>query len=130
MKFTRSQLLLLVYSLLVVLYTLYLTQLRHPWRYYLEFMLISGYCFFVLQGILLRSRNWGVLLLLPLAVSLAAVAAGYLLLFILRLGGGTLLDADSADMILLSVFIILGSAYSLRWIKGGRGKRATRKGKK
>jgi len=130
MKFTRSQLLLLVYSLLVVLYTLYLTQLRHPWRYYLEFMLISGYCFFVLQGILLRSRNWGVLLLLPLAVSLAAVAAGYLLLFILRLGGGTLLDADNADMILLSVFIILGSAYSLRWIKGGRGKKPARKGKK
>ena len=130
MRFTRSHLLIIVYSLLVVLYTLYLTQLRHPWRYYLEFMLISGYCFFILQGILLRSGNWGILLLLPLAVSLAAVAAGYLVLFILRLGGGTLLDADSADMILLSVFIILGSAYSLRWIKGGRGKRVTRKGKK
>ena len=106
MKFTRSHLLTIVYSLLVVLYTLYLTRLRHPWGYYLKFMLISGYCFFILQGILLRSRNWGILLLLPLAVSLAAVAAGYLLLFILRWGGGTLLDADSADMFLLSLLVI------------------------
>jgi len=127
MKFTRSHLLTIVYSLLVVLYTLYLTRLRHPWRYYLEFMLISGYCFFVLQGILLRSGNWGILLLLPLAVSLAAVTAGYLLLFILRWGGGTLLDADSADLILLSLLIIGGSVYSLRWIKG---KKVARKGKK
>jgi hypothetical protein len=127
MKFTRSHLLTIVYSLLVVLYTLYLTQLRHPWRYYLEFMLISGYCFFVLQGILLRSGNWGILLLLPLAVLLAAVAAGYLLLFILRWGGGTLLDADSADLILLSLLILGGSVYSLRWIKG---KKVARKGKK
>ncbi|MBN8850318.1 MAG: hypothetical protein BGO55_32590 [Sphingobacteriales bacterium 50-39] len=127
MKFTRSHLLIIVYSLLVVLYTLYLTQLRHPWRYYLEFMLISGYCFFILQGILLRSRNWGILLLLPLAVSVIAIVAGYLLLFILRLGGGTLLDADSADMILLSGLVIGGGVYSLRWIKGGKG---ARKGKK
>jgi len=127
MKFTRSHLLTIVYSLLVVLYTLYMTQLRHPWGYYLKFMLISGYCFFVLQGVLLRSRNWGILLLLPLAVSLAAVASGYLLLFILRCGGGTLLDADSADMILLSLLVIGGSVYSLRWIKG---KTAARKGKK
>jgi len=126
MKFTRSHLLTIVYSLLVVLYTLYMTQLRHPWGYYLKFMLISGYCFFVLQGVLLRSRNWGILLL-PLAVSLAAVASGYLLLFILRWGGGTLLDADSADMILLSLLVIGGSVYSLRWIKG---KTAARKGKK
>jgi len=127
MKFTRSHLLTIVYSLLVVLYTLYLTQLRHPWSYYLKFMLISGYCFFVLQGFLLRSRNWGILLLLPLAVSLAAVAAGYLLLFILRWGGGTLLNVDSADMILLSLLVVGGSVYSLRWIKG---KKAARKGKK
>jgi hypothetical protein len=130
MKFTRSHLLIIVYSLLVVLYTVYLTRLRHPWRYYLEFMLISGYCFFVLQGILLRSRNWGIVLLLPLAVSAAAVAAGYLILFILRLGGGTLLDADGPDMLLLSLVVILGSAYSLRWITGVKGKNAARKGKK
>ncbi|HVU83412.1 MAG TPA: hypothetical protein VHC50_01135 [Puia sp.] len=130
MKFTRSHLLTIVYSLLVVLYTLYLAQLRHPWRYYLEFMLISGYCFFISQGILLRSKNWGILLLLPLAVSVAAVIAGYLLLFILRLGGGTLLDADRPDMILLSLLVILGNAYSLRWIKGVGGRKGARKGKK
>jgi len=130
MKFTRSHLLIIVYSLLVVLYTLYLTQLRRPWRYYLEFMLISGYCFFIVQGLLLRSKNWGILLLLPLAVSVAAVITGYLLLFILRLGGGTLLDADRPDMILLSLLVILGNAYSLQWIKGVRGKKGARKGKK
>jgi hypothetical protein len=55
------------------------------------------------------------------------VATGYLLLFILRWGGGTLLDADSADMILLSLLVIGGSVYSLRWIKG---KKLARKGKK
>jgi len=127
MKFTRSHLLTIVYSLLVVLYTLYLTQHRHYWWYYLEFMLISGYCYFVLQGLLLRSGNWGILLLLPPAVLLAAVGAGYLLVFILRLGGGTLLDADRADMILLSLLVIGGSAYSLRWISG---RKTARKGKK
>ncbi|HEY4207720.1 MAG TPA: hypothetical protein VGM31_12935 [Puia sp.] len=127
MKFTRSQLLTVVYGLLVVLYTLYLSQFRHHWWYYLEFMAIGGYCFFVAQGLLLRSGNWGVLMLLPLAVLAAAIAAGYLLLFILRLGGGTLLNADRADMILLSLLVIGGSAYSIRWIVG---KKKTRKGRK
>ncbi|HVU55177.1 MAG TPA: hypothetical protein VHD83_08975 [Puia sp.] len=128
MKFTRSHLLTIVYSLLVVSYTLFVSHFRHHWWYYLEFMLISGYCFFIVQGFLLRSKNWGIVLVLPLAVLLAAVAAGYLLVFILRWGGGTLLDADRADMILLSLLVIGGSAYSLRWIKGK--KKVARKGKK
>jgi len=130
MKFTRSHLLTIVYSLLVLLYILYLTQFRHPWWYYLEFMLISGYCSFIVQGLLLRSKNWGILLLLPLAVIVTAVILGYLLVFILRLGGGTLLDADRADMILLTLLVILGNTYCLRWIKGVRGKKGARKGKK
>jgi hypothetical protein len=127
MKFTRSQLLTIVYSLLVLLYTIYLSQFRHHWWYYLAFMVISGYCYFVVQGLLLRSRNWGVLLLLPPAVLGTAIAAGYLLVFILRLGGGTLLDADRADMILLSLLVIGGSIYSLKWLMGRKGARKGRK---
>ena len=127
MKFTRSHLLTIVYCLLVVLYTLYLSRFRHHWQYYLEFMLISGYCYFIIQGFILRSGNWGILLLLPLAVILAAVVGGYLLVFILRWGGGTLLDTDRADMVVLSLMVTGGSVYSLRWIKG---KKMARKGKK
>jgi len=125
-KLTRSHLLTLVYGLFILLYTLYISQYKH-WWYYLKFLLICGYLFFIFQGLLLRSKNWGIVLLLPLAILLVAVLAGYLLLFILRLGGGTLLDKDRPDMILLSLFFIALCFLSLRFISIGKSKR---KGKK
>ncbi|MDO6430494.1 hypothetical protein Q4E93_07850 [Flavitalea sp. BT771] len=115
MKLTRSHLLTIVYCLFVLLYTLYISPRKHGW-YYLKFLLISGYLYFILQGILFRSRNWGVLLLLPPANLLTAVLMGYILLFILRLGGGTLLDADRPDMIVLSLIYLTLSFFSLRFI--------------
>ena len=126
MKLTRSHLLTIVYCLFILLYTFYISQYRH-WWYYLKFLLISGFLFFILQGLLLRSKNWGIVLLLPLATLLTSVLTGYLLLFILRFGGGTLLDADKPDMILLSLLFIALSFFSLRFISS---RKATRKAKK
>jgi hypothetical protein len=124
-KLTRSHLLTIVYSLFILLYTLYISQYKH-WWYYLKLLLISGYLFFIFQGLLLRSKNWGIVLLLPAAILLVAVLAGYLLLFILRLGGGTLLDKDRPDMILLGSLFITLSFLSLRFITG-RGARRKKK---
>ena len=123
-KLTRSHLLTIVYSLFILLYTLYISQYKH-WWYYLKLLLISGYLFFIFQGLLLRSKNWGIVLLLPAAILLVAVLAGYLLLFILRLGGGTLLDKDRPDMILLGSLFITLSFLSLRFItrRGARRKK-------
>jgi len=126
MKFTRSHLLTIVYCLFVLLYTMYISPQEH-WWYYLKFLLISGYLYFIFQGMILRSRNWGILLLLPTAILLAAVLTGYIILFILRLGGGTLLDADRPDMILLSFIFLALSFFSLRYISA---KRTTKKKKK
>jgi hypothetical protein len=126
MKLTRSHLLSIVYCLFMLLYTLYISPQEH-WWYYLKFLLISGYLYFIFQGIIMRSRNWGILLLLPPAILLTAVVAGYILLFILRLGGGTLLDADRPDMILLSLIFLALSFFSLRYIST---KKASRKKKK
>ena len=123
-KLTRSHLLTLVYCLFIVLYTIYISQYKH-WWYYLKFLLFCGYLFFIIQGLLLRSKNWGIVLLLPAAVLLASVLTGYLLLFILRLGGGTLLDKDRPDMMLLALLFISFSFLSLGFIgkKGRKGKR-------
>jgi len=126
MKFTRSHLLTIVYCLFVLLYTFYISPQKH-WWYYLKFLLISGYLYFIFQGMILRSRNWGILLLLPPAILLTAVLAGYIILFILRLGGGTLLDADRPDMILLSFIFLILSFFSLRYIST---KRTTKRMKK
>jgi len=126
MKLTRSHLLTIVYCLFLVLYTLYISPQKH-WWYYLKFLLISGYLYFIFQGIILRSKNWGILLLLPPAILLAAVGIGYIFLFILRFGGGTLLDADRPDMILLSLIFLVLSFFSLRYIST---KKASRKKKK
>lgn len=125
-KLARSHLLTIVYSLFILLYTLYISQYKH-WWYYLKLLLISGYLFFIFQGLLLRSKNWGIVLLLPAAILLVAVLTGYLLLFILRLGGGTLLDRDRPDMILLGVLFITLSFLSLRFITGGGGRRKKKK---
>jgi len=126
MKLTRSHLLTIVYCLFILLYTFYISQYRH-WWYYLKFLLISGFLFFILQGLLLRSKNWGIVLLLPLATLLTSVLTGYLLLFILRFGGGTLLDADKPDMILLSLVFITLSFFALRYISGGKRPRKVKK---
>ena len=127
MKFSRSHLLTIVYGVFVVLYTLYISQYRHLGWYYLEFLLISGYCFFIFQGLLLHSKNWGILLLLPLADLVASIIFGYLFLFILRLGGGTLLDADRADMVFLSLLYLVAGFFTLRYISKGKSKRKSRK---
>jgi len=115
MKFTRSHLLTIVYCLFMLLYTIYISPQKN-WWYYLKFLLISGYLYFIFQGMILRSKNWGILLLLPPAILLTAVLTGYIILFILRLGGGTLLDADRPDMILLSLIFPALSLFSLRYI--------------
>jgi len=127
MKFNRSSLLTIVYCLFVILYTLY--SVHHfrfgshkgtEWWYYIRFMLISGYSFFILQGAILRSGNWGILLLLPLAILLATIIALFLLVGFIRLGGGDLLDRDYADMVLVALVYCTLSGWALRWIRPGK----------
>jgi hypothetical protein len=82
-----------------------------------------------LQGLVLRSKNWGLLLLLPPAILAAAVVAGYLLVGLIRLGGGDLLNRDSADMVLAALLMLVGTYFSLRLIRPG-GRRINRARKK
>ncbi len=149
MKSDRSFWLMILYFLFTFLYTLYIIS-HHPaenslhrsghainswaykrdnWAYYLKFLLISGYLFFILQGLALRSKSWGILLLLPLALLAATILAGFLIVWILRLGGGTLLDRDDTDMVLTTGLLLIGTYFSLRLIRPG-GRRINRAGKK
>lgn len=131
MKWDRPFLTSLVYSVFTLLYTIYI--IRHfghfgkargpAWFYFLGFLMIVGYLFFVIQGLLLRSRNWGLLLLLPVAVLAVTVVSGYILVGLIRLGGGTLLDRDDADMILASLLFLALSVYTQKWIRPGKGQR-------
>lgn len=140
MKWDRSFLVTLVYSVFAILYTLFIINhsaahrnsfgthsgtahplAAHPptarWGYYLGFLLVGNYLFFLLQGLVHRSKNWGLLLLLPVVVLAAAIVTGYLLVGLIRLGGGDLLDRDSADMILATLLVLVGDQLTLRWVR-------------
>lgn len=135
MKLTRSHLLTIVYALFTMLYTVYIgehgasfgSRKGDDWWYFFKFLFFGGYLFFIFQGILLHSKNWGVLLLLPLVIMPMAVLAGVLLLLLLRWGGGTLFDRDEAGMIALSLIFIIMSFLALRFISGGKAKRKVKK---
>jgi hypothetical protein len=118
---------MILYFLFIFLYTLYIIS-HHAaghsaWAYYFKFLLVSGYLFFILQGLVLRSKNWGILLLLPLALLAVTVIVGFVIVWILRLGGGTLLDRDDTDMILATFCWVIGSFYALKLIKTGKNGR-------
>lgn len=142
LKWDHSFLISLVYGLFTVLYTAYI--IKHPgvtrnghfdlliftrWAYFLEFMVVGNYVYFILQGLVLRSKNWGLLLLLPLGLFAATIIAGYFLVGLIRLGGGDLLDKDGADMILVTLLLLVGTYFSLRLVRP-RGRRINREGKK
>jgi len=130
MKLDNSAKLTLLYCLFSLLYTCYLAFHPHvigfrslPGDYFfynLEFLLLGGYVFFILQGLILGSKNWGILLLLPLAIIIVTFIAEFLLVRILAWGGGTLLNNNSADMILTTLLWLSLSYYSLRWIRTGK----------
>lgn len=127
MKFDRSNLLILIYGVFVLLFTCYMVQHFRfgvhrggDWWYFIRFLLISGYFFYIFQGLILRSKNWGILLSMPLAVMLAAVIVFYLLVGIIRWGGGDLLDKDGPDLFLGSLLFLAGTIYGLRFIRRGR----------
>jgi len=127
MKLERTHLLSILYSLFVLLYSFYITGHRTSFGatkgsdiwYYLKFLLIAGYLFFILQGIILRSRNWGILLLLPPAILLTTIIIVMALVGLLHLGGGggTLLNTDRADMILASFVSLACTLFALRYIR-------------
>lgn len=123
MKWDRSFLITLIYSLFISLFTIYiLSQRTHKsshWGSYLEVQLAGNYAWFISQGFILRSKNWGLLLLLPLAILALSILIGYLFVGLLRLGGGggTLLDHDNTDMILMTLLILTGSYFCLRFIR-------------
>jgi hypothetical protein len=125
MKWDRPFLMSLVYSVFTLLYTVYIIRhfghfgkaRGHAWRYFLEFLTIGGYLFFIIQGLILRSKNWGLLLLLPVAVLVTTIIVGFILVGLIRVGGGTLLDRDDADMILASLLFTGLCLYAQKWIR-------------
>jgi hypothetical protein len=120
-----------IYCLFTLLYTVYITHhigsfgpgKGSSWWYYLKFLVIGSYCFFILQGLIQRAKNWGVLLLLPAGILIATIVIGYILVWIIRLGGGDLLDHDRADMILAALIFLALSLFALRWIHAGKKRR-------
>lgn len=62
-------------------------------------------------------------MLLPPAILIAAIVAGYFLVGLIRLGGGDLLNRDSADMVLGVLLVLVGSWFSLRFIRPRPGKK-------
>jgi hypothetical protein len=141
LKWDRSFLITLVYSLFSILYTGYI--ITHPgiirgaddvvvyprWGYLLGFLFIGNYLYFILQGLVLRSKNWGILLLLPPGLFVANFITGYLLVGLVRLGGGKLLDEDGPDMVLTTGMLLIGTYFCLRFIRPGR-RRINRAGKR
>lgn len=131
MKLDKSAKLTLLYCLFTLLYTFYIT--GHPTNfgsskgdalfYHIKFLFIDGYVFFILQGLILGSKNWGIVLLLPLGILIVTVMAAFLMVWILAWGGGTLLKNDEADMILVALIWLVVSYYSLRWIRAGKKSR-------
>lgn len=120
-----------IYCLFTLLYTVFITHHTGSfgpgkgsnWWYYLKFLAIGSYCFFILQGFIQRAENWGVLLLLPAGILIATIITGYIMVWIIRLGGGDLLDHDRADMILAALIFLGLSVYALRWIHAGKKRR-------
>jgi len=118
----------LLYCLFTLLYALYIAGHPHGFGphksdnffYGIKFLLIDGYLFFILQGLILHSKNWGILLLLPLCILVVTIIGGFLMVGILRLGGGTLLDNDYADMVLIAFTWLALSAYALKFISTGK----------
>jgi hypothetical protein len=131
MKWDRPFLITLVYSLFTLLYTVYIIRhfphsgkaAGHAWRYFLEFLTAGGYLFFIIQGLLLRSKNWGLLLLLPIVVLAATIIIGFIVVGLLRIGGGDLLDRDDADMILAALLFLGLGIYAQKWIRPLKGAR-------
>ena len=137
MKWDRSALISIVYGLFFSLYSWYIamnpSNFGHykgdNWSYFFKFLLISTYCFFILQGILLKSKNWGVLLLLPLCLLAATILVGLIVIWLVTWGGGNLFDPDRNDMVLGALLMLIGTYFSLRLIRPG-GRRINRAGKK
>lgn len=115
----------LLYCLFTLLYALYIAGHPHGFGphksdsffYEMKFLLVDSYIFFILQGLIFRSKNWGILLLLPLGILIVTITGVFLMVGILRLGGGTLLDNDYADMILVALIWLGLSAYALKFIR-------------
>lgn len=121
MKLDRSSKLTIGYCLFTLLYTFYITGHHGPHKgdavfYQIKFLLVDGYLFFIIQGLILRSKNWGIICLLPLGILVATVIAAFLVVWILRWGGGTLLNHDNADMILVVIIWLVLCCYSLKLI--------------
>lgn len=137
MKWDRSSLITLVYGLFALLYAVYVAMSPghfgnhkgRQWAYFLEFLLVSNYLYFILQGLVLRSKAWGLLLLLPPGLLAVSIITGYLLVGLIRLGGGDLLDRDNADMVLATLLLLVGTYFSLRLVRPG-GRKVNRGGKK
>ena len=129
MKWNRPFFITLVYSLFTILYTVYIAShpermgKGHAWLYFLEFLVAGGYVFFILQGLSYRSKNWGILLLLPVVLLAATIIIGFALVGLLRIGGGTLLDQDKADMILAAILFLTLSIYAQKWIRPRKSSR-------
>jgi len=134
MKWDRPSLITLVYSLFTILYTLYIARHLHygtnkgaAWFYFIEFLLFDVYIYFILQGLVHRSKNWDVVLLLPLAIWAATISLGFLMVALFRVGGFNNKDKYNIDMALLSLVFLSFSLYAQKWIRPRQNARSARK---
>jgi NADH:ubiquinone oxidoreductase subunit K len=93
------------------------------WFYLIEFFLLAGYIYFVLQGWALRSKNWGVVLLLPLAIWVVTISVGFGVVAIFRVSGFNERDKYNIDMAVIGAVFLGCSLYARKWIRPRKGKR-------
>lgn len=123
-RFHPSLLITIVYSFFMILYTWYVSTHLASFGnnkeaylfYYLGLLAVGSFVFFILQGLASRSGNWGMLLLLPLGVLVAAVLTGWLIVLIFRI------HSDPAGMMVVTLIALIMSWFALRFIGKGMGK--------
>jgi hypothetical protein len=120
-----SFLITIIYCLFMILYTGYVSTHLADFGgnkeaylfYYLKLLATGSFVFFLAQGLAVRSTNWGILLLLSIAVLIASVLTGWLIVLVFRI------HSDPAGMMGVTLLALAMSWFSLRFIASKKGKK-------
>jgi NADH:ubiquinone oxidoreductase subunit K len=151
MKWDRPSLISLVYYFFTILYTLYIahhfpgaggtgmttgktagmttsrtaltTGREASWFYLIEFFLVAAYIYFIAQGLAFRSKNWGVVLLLPLAIWVITISVGFGLVALFRVARFNNKDRYNIDMAVICAVFLGSGLYAQKWIRPRKAKR-------
>jgi hypothetical protein len=117
-RFHPSLLITIVYCFFMILYTGYISthlasfggNKENYLFYYLKFLAAGSFVFFILQGLVSRSKKWGLLLLLPTGIWILSVLTGWLIVRIFHI------HSDPAGMMLVTLIALTMSFFALRLI--------------